>query len=352
VVTALWDSDGDGISIATERATIASAPGINHGIVVHADYLYASSPTDLYRWRYIGDRTNLGTPQLVVNSIPCCGHITRTLIFDRSGLLYISVGSNSNVDPDSTRAFIYRFDVSVVPAGGINWNSGFVFAEGLRNEVGLTFDNLDQLWGVENGVDNLIRPDLGGDIHNSNPSEEVNLFDEPGQFYGYPYCWSEYDLAPAYAKGKGAQWAHPNFINDGIHTDAWCQERSNVVPPAYSMAAHQAPLDIKFYYGNSFPAQYQGGAFVSLHGSWNRAPPMGYRVIHLKFTSGYPESESVFLANNGTTATWPNNVRPVAMAILNSNGEDSLFISSDASGQIIKMTYNTPAEITDPLLIN
>jgi len=351
VVTALWDSNGDGISSASERATIAGAAGLNHGIVVHADYLYASNITALYRWRYVGDRTNLGTPQIVVHSIPCCGHATRTPAFDRSGLLYISVGSTSNVDPDSTHARINRFNISVVPTEGISWDSGYVFADGLRNEVGLTFDNLDRLWGVENGVDNLNRIDLGGDIHMSNPAEEVNLFNEPGQFYGYPYCWSEYDLAPQYAKGKGTQWTHPNFMNDGVHNDAWCQERSNVVPPAYSLAAHQAPLDIKFYYGNSFPAQYQGGAFVSLHGSWNRVPPMGYRVIHIKFSSGFPESESVFLANNGTTQQWPNNVRPVAMAVSNSKGADCLFISSDTTGEIIMMTFNTPAEITIPLTL-
>jgi len=254
-------------------------------------------------------------------------------------LLYVSCGSGSNVDPDSRRAHVVQFNITDLPSGGIIWSSGTLFSDGLRNEVGLDFDSTGRLWGVENGCDNLARPDLGGDIHNNNPSEEVNLLHQPGGFYGYPYCWTEYDLAPQYAKGRGTQWAHPNFMNDGTHTDAWCQNTNNVIKPAYSMGAHQAPLDIKFYYGTSFPSQYQGGAFVALHGSWNRTPAIGYRVLYLQFQNGLPVGESVFLANNGAAQNWPNNVRPVALAISKFNGEDCIFVSSDASGQIIRMTY-------------
>jgi glucose/arabinose dehydrogenase len=337
-VTALWEEDG-----TTQRAVIATAAGINHGIVINSDYLYASSSSTLYRWRYTGNRSNLGTAQVVLNSIPTGGHATRTPVFDSQGFLYVSVGSGSNVDTDSRRARVLQFNITEVPQGGFTWSTGVLFSDGLRNEVGLEFDNTGRLWGVENGCDNLARPDLGGDIHNNNPAEEVNLLHQPGGFYGYPYCWSEYALAPEYAKGKGTQWAHPNFMDDGTHTDEWCQNTNNVIKPAYSMGAHQAPLDIKFYYGTSFPSQYQGGAFVTLHGSWNRSPPQGYRVLHLEFANGLPVSESVFLANNGAAQNWPNNVRPVAMAISKCNGEDCIFITSDASGQIIKMTY-TPVK--------
>jgi glucose/arabinose dehydrogenase len=340
----LWDSNG-----SSARARIAGSPGINHGIVVHDNYLYASNQTALVRWRYTGQRTDLGTPQIVISGMPTGGHFTRTPFFDNSGLLYISIGAGSNVDPNSNRARIRRFDITTVPSGGINFNTGFVFADGLRNEVGLALDNTGRMWGVENGVDNLNRPDLGGDIHNDNPAEEVNLFAEPGLFYGYPYCWSEYSLPPQYAQGKGAQWAHPNFMNDGVHTDTWCRNRNNVVPPAYAMGAHQAPLDIKFYYGNSFPAQYKGGAFVSLHGSWDRVPPQGYRVIHIQYNNGNPVSESVLLAHSGSNENWPNNFRPVGLSIGTSNGADCLFISSDGSGQIIKMTYSNAVELANSI---
>jgi glucose/arabinose dehydrogenase len=101
-----------------------------------------------------------------------------------------------------------------------------VFADGLRNEVGLAFDKFGTLWGVENGADQLNRPDLGGDIHNGNPAEEMNRFNgSVGQHYGYPYCFST-DNLPGYA--KGTQFAWPTFMNDGTHTDEWCRNATNV----------------------------------------------------------------------------------------------------------------------------
>ena len=97
------------------------------------------------------------------------GHWSRTLAFapgDDTSVLYISVGSLGNVDESSYRARIRRFDLGAgVPAGGFAFADGEVFADGLRNEVGLAFDALGVLWGVENGADNLRRADLGGDIH-------------------------------------------------------------------------------------------------------------------------------------------------------------------------------------------
>jgi len=263
------------------------------------------------------------------------------LFFDNDGFLYVSIGSASNIDSDSTRARIRRFNVITnIPPSGINWNTGYIFADGLRNEVGLTRDGENRLWGVENGCDNLNRPDLGGDIHHDNPSEEVNLFDTPGKFYGYPYCWTEYDL-PA-GDGIGTQWAHPNFMNDGVHSDAWCQNTNNVVVPAWNLEAHTAPLGIVFYYGTSFPPMYNGGAFVALHGSWNKQPPAGYRVEHIQFVDGVPVAESTVLRNNGNSAVWPNNIRPVSVVVNQCNvgsNQQCLYVTSDASGHIIRLSY-------------
>jgi len=154
-ILALWDDDDDGVNDPHETAVIATASGINHGIQIHDQYLYASNPTTLFRWRYqAGQRTNLGDPQIVISNVPCCHHTTRTPIFDtETGLLYLQVGSNSNVDPDSTHARIHRFNIS---SGSfpIDWNQGFLFADGLRNEVGLAFDQAGRLWGVEMDVIN------------------------------------------------------------------------------------------------------------------------------------------------------------------------------------------------------
>jgi len=343
-ILALWDDDDDGVNDPHETAVIATASGINHGIQIHDQYLYASNPTTLFRWRYqAGQRTNLGNPQIVISNVPCCHHVTRTPVFDENGLLYLQVGSNSNVDPDSTHARIHRFNIS---SGSfpIDWSQGFLFADGLRNEVGLGFDQAGRLWGVENGCDQLVRNDLGGDIHNDNPAEEVNLFAQEGKFYGYPYCWSEFLLPQGVGGGAGTQWLHPQFSGDGVHTDAWCKSTSNVVRPVWNLAAHQAPLDIMFYNGKSFPRSFVGDAFVTLHGSWNRNPPQGYRIVHLTIRNGLPVSEDVLLRYDGASQNWPSNLRPVAMSLAdckdgNQDTRDCLFMTSDASGQIIKIGY-------------
>jgi glucose/arabinose dehydrogenase len=337
-ISALFDGDNDGVSSASERVTLVEASGLNHGIALHDGYLYASSATTVFRWPYTtGARAALSGQQVVVSGIPTGGHSTRTLIFDAQDRLYVSVGSNSNVDPDSSRARIRRFSSAQVEAGAVSFNDGEVFADGLRNEVGLRFDPQGRLWGVENERDNLNRPDLGGDIHTDNPGEELNLFAETGKFYGYPYCFSEFLLPAGVGMGPRTQWADPRFMNDGTHTDAWCRDINNVVPPALVLPAHVAPLDIVFYDGASFPADVIGDAFVSFHGSWNRQPAQGYEVRRVVFESGAPVRYESFFEFNGqsdTAPAWPH--RPVGLAV-GANGQ--LFVSSDASAQIIAIGY-------------
>jgi glucose/arabinose dehydrogenase len=339
-VTVLFDSNGDGISGATERAVLARHPGLNHAVKTWNGYLYASNVTNVFRWKYKpGQRSSLGMGEVVVKNIPCCHHSTRSLAFDSNGTLYVQSGSGSNVDRDSTHSRICTFDITSIPQGGIDWSVGTVFADGLRNEVGITFDDTGRLWGVENGCDNLNRPDLGGDIHNDNPSEEMNLFSTPGKFYGYPYCWSQFKL-PNNSTPRGTQWAHPNFMNDGIHSDNWCDNTANVVKPKWNFQAHMAPIDIRFWTSKTFPAQWRG-AFVSFHGSWDRQPPVGYRVEHVMFENGLPVSSSKFLNYVGpgdTGRNWPH--RPTGLAQRRCTFGDCLLVASDNSGVIISIGYN------------
>lgn len=172
-VVYLYDTDNDGIPDA--KRTVASASGLTHGLAIRNGYIYASSDTTVFRWPYEGDYVVNGDVEVAVvnmnadgNGGAPRGHWTRTLIFDDSGYLYISVGSNNNVDPDSHRSRIRRvvLDNSSLP---VDFQTLEVFADGLRNEVGLAFDSRGDLWGVENGADNLYRSDLGGDIHQDNP---------------------------------------------------------------------------------------------------------------------------------------------------------------------------------------
>jgi len=333
-VTVIWEDGG-----VVNSNTLAVAPGINHGVAISNQYLYATSSSSVYRWRYIpGQREPLGNYEVVIHSIPTGGHFSRTPTFDAQGMLYVVIGSAGNVDQNTARSVIRQFNVNNVPTGGYAWNTGVIYVDGLRNTVGLAWDSEGRLWGVDNGIDNLNRANIGGDIHQNNPCEEVNLL-TARRFYGYPYCWSEYDL-PVYGLGEGTQWAHPNFMNDGTHTDAWCRNTNNVVPPAWNMPAHTAPLDIKFYYGDSFPSKYKGGAFVALHGSWNRQPPAGYRVLYLPFTNGLPTAEEIFFAYAGSGERWPSDIRPTSISFGPCGTQDCLYLTSDSSGQIIRISYS------------
>jgi len=331
-ISVLYNQNGN-----VQKTRLAGASGINHAVMIGAGYVYAASLTTVYRWAYTpGDRRDLGAGQVVVNSVPNGGHQTRSLEF-RSGLLYVQVGSNVNVDSTSVRSRIKSFSVTSIPAGGHNWNSaGQIFADGLRNEVGLRFDSSNRLWGVENGMDNLNRGDIGGDVHDDNPSEELNMFPSPGLFYGYPFCWTQFKLRQNFSNPIGTQWGLPQFMNDGVHTDAWCRNANNVVPPMFNFQAHMAPLDLLFYYGTTFPIP-SGDLFVAFHGSWNRNPPVGYKVSHVEFSNGRPVKEEIFLSYIGPGETGSNwRHRPVGLALTQCGGStECLLITSDASNVII-----------------
>jgi glucose/arabinose dehydrogenase len=343
-VTVLWDADHDGASQPNERAQFASAAGLNHGLAFSRDqkFVYASSATAVFRWAYVsGQRTAAAAAETVIAGIPSGGHTTRTLAFDSSGRLYVSVGSASNVDVTQqewdTRAQIRRFTLpSSLPNGGLAYADGEVIARGMRNEVGLFIDANDHAWSVENGRDNLSDPDLGGDIHNDNPGEEINFIDGQGAtFYGYPLCFSEY--AAAGGMGPGTQWADQTLDPTLQKTDAFCRDTNSVHPPAWAMPAHWAPLGIIQYTGSSLP--FAGDLLIAAHGSWNRQPAVG-RVIaraHLEqghvvsLTSIVGEKDSVGALQEGT---W--NVRPVD---LRQGPDDAVYVSDDQGGRVLKIGY-------------
>eukprot|EP01133_Synstelium_polycarpum_P011901 gene11901-13867_t len=315
-VVALFDLNGDGVIGAGESASIATATGLTHSVAVFGGYLYASSDSKVYRWPYTpGNRTSLGTAQVVVSGIPTGGHQTRTIEFKPNGSFFLSVGSNDNVDPTSirSRVVLCAFDLTKIPANtGYSYSLCTVFADGCRNEVGLRLAPNGDLWGVENGMDNVARPDLVDKASTDNPCEEVNIFKKEGDFYGYPYCFSEGLLPKATARGSGYQWG----VNIAKHfSDTWCNNTANVVKPAYCMTAHVAPLDIIFFNGTTFPSQWNQGVMVAQHGSWNRVPASGYQVVHIaQDQNGLPIPNSLTRifgssAAPGTSQKW--NTRPI-----------------------------------------
>jgi len=348
-VVVLYDTDGNGVSDAGERSTFTSVTGGNHGVAVTPTHLYASSESTVYRWTYsAGQRMAMGTAETVVRSMPGGGHSSRTLLIDGLNRLYVNIGSASNVDapagptaPPATRAMIRRFDLGNLPAGGYLASAGEVFASGLRNEVGLALDAQGRIWGVENGRDDLRS---GGDamMYNDNPGEEVNLFDaaRPGRNYGYPFCWSEGTWAGASAKGSGTQHLDPD--QPGGFTESSCQDPNVVVPPAFMIGAHTAPLDIAEYVGTAYPTEFRGNLFVTTHGSWNRDESRGHvgrTIVRLRVGSdGMPTQAGNFLGElaDGMLREGSWALRPVSIRV---DAAGLLTFSDDASGTVHKIGY-------------
>ena len=366
--------------------------GLSHGIEVSNNgYIYASTPTTVYRVPYeAGQRQTPssidGVEEVIVGMDRFAsgelgapdGHTSRTLAFDpEKKWLYVSIGSEGNVDTDSHRARIRRFYIAsweeesysssnstvVLRRTPMEFNNGEIFADGLRNEVGLAFDSFGVLWGVENGADNLYRSDLGGDVHNDNPAEELNRFSESnaGRHWGYPYCWSEYCLSSSVGgmgiKGAGTIWAWPDFLNtvmtgndnDGtVITDNWC--RTNTIPSAVAMPSHSAPLGITFYNWTDmsqtaeectggFPRSMDKYAFIAFHGSWNRDPPTGYKVVFVPFDNqGNPTGQQPIdlFRHDGETAEWSSGSRPVDLQFDHCG---RLYVTDDGVGSVISITY-------------
>lgn len=369
-VVRLHDSSGSG-NIADTLSTLVTESGLTHGLTIHGGYLYASSATTVFRWPYQPGDTSVGPRETVITGMNAdgnggapLGHRTRTLILDSTGRLYVAIGSNDNVDLDSFRSRIRRFDLSSQEQFPIDFVTGEVFADGLRNEVGLAFDKHGILWGVENGADGLKRADLGGDIHNDNPAEELNRFPEKnvGKHWGYPFCWSEFELDAGL--GRNTRWAWPSFMGDTImnagYTDEYC--RTETLPSELSMQAHSAPLGIVFYNYTStvpsgcsgaFPADMDGYAFIAFHGSWNRDIPTGYKVVYVPMNSDgrIPEGEEArdLLRHDGFDAKWDDGFRPVDVDF---DDCGRLLVTSDGSGgrgaKVVRIAYENPTPTPAP----
>ena len=126
-----------------------------------------------------------------------------------------------------------------------------------------------------------------------------------------------------------------NVMTDGLHTDAWC--RSSTRWPVVALQAHSAPLDVLFYYGESFPSAFRKGAFITLHGSWDRTVPTGYKVVHVAVgEDGMPSSPPTTILVGQVPAA--SGFRPVGLTVLPSG---VLLVSSDTgNSSVIALGYS------------
>ncbi|EUC30277.1 iron reductase domain protein [Bipolaris zeicola 26-R-13] len=270
----------------TSTKMLISQSNLNHGIALSHDgkTLYASSMTQVYAWPYDAAAGTLGTRTTVVTGMYNGGsHLTRTLAIapQNSSLLVVSHGSNSNIDqptsdPKTGRAIIKVFNLANVPSGGYNYVSGgYNAGYGQRNEVGICFDSNNMLWGVENSGDDFKRN--GKDIHNDNPGEKIHYMGDVSlpnnAWYGYPSCftvWKPSDFTDkAFKVGDWFTQSPSSTLNDDT-----CVQKAT--PPKLTLQPHSAPIDCKFDANSTT-------MYVTYHGSWNRQPVTGFKLVAVKF---------------------------------------------------------------------
>jgi glucose/arabinose dehydrogenase len=256
-ITLLRDANGDGV--AETRSVLISGLNSPTGMALIGNTLYVANTDAVLAFPYKeGDTKITAKPEKIV-SLPGGGnHWARNLLASPDGrLLYVTVGSSSNIgergmDKEDRRAAIWE----VYPP-----NKSFrIYAAGLRNPNGLAWEpHKKELWTVVNERDML-----GGD----SPPDYLTFVDF-GAFYGWPYSY----------------W--------GGYVDKRVDERPDLLEytrrPDYALGPHVAPLGLVFAEGAKLGAPFDNGAFIALHGSWNRKPLSGYKVVYVPFgPDGYP----------------------------------------------------------------
>lgn len=300
-ITLLRDADHDGVAeLKTPFLENLFSP---FGMALIGDTFYVANADAIVSFPYKAGETHIAEAGKKIMDLPAGRnhHWTKNIIANPDGTkLYVTVGSNSNVgengmDVEVGRAAIHELDLVT--------GKSRIFASGLRNPNGLAWAPVTgALWTTVNERDE-IGPDLVPDYMTSV---------KDGAFYGWPYSYY------------------------GQHVDTRIEPQNpelvaSAIKPDYALGSHTASLGLAFYEASLFPSKYNGGAFIGQHGSWNRDPLSGYKVIFVPFTDGIPfgPAEDVltgFLDKDGNA-----NGRPVGV-VVDSTG--ALLVADDVSNTI------------------
>jgi len=278
------------------------------GMTLIGNRFYVGNTDGIVVLPYSTGETRLQRRPEKILDLPGGGHYTRNLLADSAGKkIYVSVGSATNVDEqrvdekDSRRAAILQ----VNPDG-----SGMrVFASGMRNPVGMDWEvKTNRLWTVVNERDML-----GDELV---PDYLTSVRD--GAFYGWPFSYFGQNEDP---RKKGQR---PDLV-------------AKAIKPDYALGSHVAPLGLTFYNAKSFPEHYHGGAFIGMHGSWNRSNLVGYKVAFVPFENGRPNGAiedflTGFIVNPKGREVYG---RPVGVAVWT---DGSLLVADDAAGKIWRVS--------------
>ncbi|MBR7633415.1 PQQ-dependent sugar dehydrogenase [Janthinobacterium lividum] len=305
-ITLLRGTDGNGV--AQTRNVFLQGLHSPFGMALVGNDLYVANADALMRFPYKEGQTAITAPGVKVMDLPggpINHHWTKNIVASADGkFLYVSVGSNSNVGENGMAAEDGRAAIwQVTRATG----KARVYATGLRNPNGMAWQpKTGTLWTAVNE-----RDELGNDLV---PDYMTSVKD--GGFYGWPYSYF------------------------GQHVDARVKPPrpelvATAIAPDYALGAHTASLGLAFYDGALLPERYRGGAFIGQHGSWNRKPFSGYKVIYVPFANGVPSGPpqdviAGFLDSNGKAQG-----RPVGVAV---DKAGALLVADDVGNVIWRVT--------------
>jgi len=278
------------------------------GMTLIGNRFYVGNTDGVVVLPYTTGETRIERRPEKVLDLPSGGHYTRNLLAEPAGKkIYVAVGSATNVDEqrvdekDPRRAAILQ-----VNTDGTGMR---VFANGMRNPVGMDWEpKTNHLWAVVNERDMLgdeLVPDYLTSVRE-------------GAFYGWPYSYFGQNEDP---RKKGQR---PDLV-------------AKAIKPDYALGSHVASLGLAFYNGKTFPEHYHGGAFIGMHGSWNRSNLVGYKVAFVPFENGHPSGAiedflTGFIANPKGREVYG---RPVGVAVWT---DGSLLVADDAAGKIWRVS--------------
>ena len=305
-ITLLRDADGDGV--AETRSIFLKDLNSPFGMVLVGDDFYVANTDAIVKFPYSMGDTKIDAPGAKVADLPggpINHHWTKDLAASPDGTkLYATVGSNSNVGENGIEAETNRAAVLEVDRAS---GATRVFASGLRNPNGPSFNpQTGELWVVVNE-----RDELGNDLV---PDYMTSVKD--GGFYGWPYSYF------------------------GQHVDTRVEPQrpdlvARAIVPDYALGAHTASLGLAFNTADLFPHEMAGGAFIGQHGSWNRKPRAGYKVIFVPFTDGKPTGKPRDVLTGFLNASGEAQGRPVGVRI---DKQGALLVADDVGNTIWRVT--------------
>jgi glucose/arabinose dehydrogenase len=303
-ITLLRDANKDGMP--DQRDTFLVGLNQPFGMLVLGKWLYVGNTNALVRYPYKAGQTKITDKPEKIVDLPAGEHNrhwTRNIITNSdSSKIYIAVGSGTNVAEDGIANELLRANILEINLDG----SGLkIYASGLRNPVGMGWaPGTKTLWAVVNE-----RDELGDELV---PDYFTGV--KQGGFYGWPYAYYGQHLDPRVKETK------PELVKQSIVPDV-------------NLGNHTASLGLAFYTAHSFPKKYQGGVFITQHGSWNRSVLAGYKVIFIPFANGKPTGKSEDFLTGYIANLEKNEVhgRPVGIVVM---PDGSLLVADDVTNTI------------------